>query len=203
MTVLQKNKKLAAGIGVAAAAAAVLAVGAGTYASFVDTENVPQTTLAAGTLDLTVGGPSVVSSPATLNGLKPGQRVEVQYTVDNTGSVDGTLSLNFTTSGTDNGCAEPEADGTSVAAACNTATGNLVGLLEAQIPGVGSGKVVDHDTVPIALGALPAIDGPKTITVTFVVPQTAKNDIMTDTATINGVRTLTQAQAPAPAPAPN
>ena len=188
MSVLQKNKKLAAGVGVAAAAAAVLAVGAGTYASFVDTEDVPQTTLAAGTLDLTVGGPSVVSSPATLNDLKPGQRVTVEYTADNTGTVDGTLSMNFTTSGADNSCAEPEADATN---GCNLPAGNLIDVLQFEVAGGPSGKVVNFDDQQIPLGDLPGLPGPKTFKVTFIVPDVG-NEIMTDSATIQGELTLTQ-----------
>lgn len=54
MSILQ-NKRFRVGAGIAAVVLAVAAIGAGTYAAFVDTETGPSGTVAAGTLDLTVG----------------------------------------------------------------------------------------------------------------------------------------------------
>lgn len=189
MSVLQKNKKVAAGIGVAAAAAAVLALGAGTYAAFSDTENVPETTLAAGTLDLTVGGPSVTTSGADLRDLAPGESITVAYTVDNAGTIDGNLFLRFTTSGAENGCAEPETP--TPDATCDGA-GELLNQLDVTVDDRALGKVVNYDNQDHPLGALAANPAPRTYQVTFTVPTSAGNEIMTDSATINGVLTLKQ-----------
>ena len=56
MSILQRNKKLTVGLGIAAVVVAVAAIGAGTYAAFSDTETGPGGTATAGTLDLEVGG---------------------------------------------------------------------------------------------------------------------------------------------------
>jgi predicted ribosomally synthesized peptide with SipW-like signal peptide len=67
------RKKLLAG-GLAALGCAVLGLGAtGTYAAFVDTEQVPQTQLQAGTLDLRLSTEGTAESdPLELSGLVPG-----------------------------------------------------------------------------------------------------------------------------------
>ena len=101
MSVLQKNKKLAAGIGVAAVAAAALALGAGTYASFSDTEAGPGGTLSSGTLNL-----SVTSSPAGATQIFSASNIAPGYTsgsrsitIANTGNIDGTLTGSLSVDG--------------------------------------------------------------------------------------------------------
>ena len=96
MSILQKNKKLAAGIGVAAVAAAAIALGAGTYAAFTDTEAGPGGTLAAGTLNL-----DVTSNPAgtlqlfSASNIAPGyDSGDLVFTLTNTGSINGTVTGN-------------------------------------------------------------------------------------------------------------
>lgn len=100
MSVLQKNKKVAAGIGVAAVAAAALALGAGTYASFSDTATGPGGTLAAGTLGLSVtSNPSDVTEIFSASNIAPGYTSGTRtLTIANTGNIDGKLTgtLNVT-----------------------------------------------------------------------------------------------------------
>jgi predicted ribosomally synthesized peptide with SipW-like signal peptide len=187
VSVLQKNKKLAAGIGVAAAAAAVLAVGAGTYASFSDTETGPSTTFAAGTLDLTVGTPAAVP-PVVLSNLAPGSSQTISVPIANVGSVDGTLSASYTVEGKDNSCVEPE--GVAEGGTCDDGSelmeklvlvyrGNTVGPLATN-----AGRTFDLD--PLAANS--------TATVDFVVtvPTGAGNEIMSDDTTMTITFTLDQ-----------
>jgi predicted ribosomally synthesized peptide with SipW-like signal peptide len=188
MTVLQKNKKLAAGIGVAAAAAAVLAVGAGTYASFVDTENAPTSTYAAGTLNLEVGG-SATTNDITFENVAPGFNRTEKITFRNTGTVDGTLSLAFSFTSSENGCAEPENE---VPANC-TATGNLQNALVVAVNGNRVGTVAQlaagGAVQPVALNA--GKDATFDITVS-VDKNTVGNEIMTDQVALSAVATLNQ-----------
>ncbi|WP_218591715.1 TasA family protein [Pseudonocardia oceani] len=93
MSILQKNKKLAAGIGVAAVAAAALALGAGTYAAFSDTEAGPGGTLAAGTLTLDItGSPTATTQLFSASNIAPGyDSGPLIFTIENTGTIDGTV----------------------------------------------------------------------------------------------------------------
>lgn len=179
MTVLQQNKKLAAGIGVAAAAAAVLAVGAGTYASFVDTETAPGTTFAAGTLDLTVGAPTA-APPVVLTNLAPGSTQAISVPIDNVGSVDGILSASYAVEGTENGCAEPETD---VEATCDDGS-ELLEQLVLSYNGTDVGPLATNAGRSFPLGDLAAAPAGTTIDFVVQVPGSAGNEIMTDTATM-------------------
>ncbi|MBW0117376.1 TasA family protein [Pseudonocardia abyssalis] len=94
MSILQKNKKLAAGIGVAAVAAAAIALGAGTYAAFTDTEAGPGGTLAAGTLnlDVTTNGSSTIELFSADN-IAPGYVSPARtFTIKNSGTINGVLN---------------------------------------------------------------------------------------------------------------
>lgn len=96
MSILQKNKKLAAGIGVAAVAAAAVALGAGTYAAFTDTEAGPGGTLAAGTLNLDVSSnPAGTLQLFSASNIAPGyDSGPLVFTLTNTGSINGTVTGN-------------------------------------------------------------------------------------------------------------
>lgn len=93
-----KNKKQAAGIGVAALAVAALALGTGTYAAFQDTETGPGGTLAAGTLEL-----NVTTDPAGAVPLFKAEKIAPGYkspkpmtvTVANSGTIDGVLTADL------------------------------------------------------------------------------------------------------------
>jgi predicted ribosomally synthesized peptide with SipW-like signal peptide len=188
VSVLQKNKKVAAGIGVAAAAAAVLALGAGTYAAFSDTETAPDATFAAGTLNLTVGAP-VAAPPVVWTNLAPGSTQTVTVQVDNAGTVDGNLSASFTATGTENGCAEPETD---VETTCDDGSELLeqaqLWYGNAQVGTLGGGPFG-----PFPLFNLPATDFPTNVTFEVRVPTSAGNEIMTDTASMQITFRLDQA----------
>jgi predicted ribosomally synthesized peptide with SipW-like signal peptide len=188
MTVLQKNKKLAAGIGVAAAAAAVLAVGAGTYASFTDTEDAPSTTFAAGTLDLTVGTP-VAATPVVLTNLAPGSEQAISVPIDNVGSVDGTLTATYTVTGSDNTCAEPETDDEGLS--CDDDS-ELLQQLDLFYKGNRVSALTAGAGQTFTLDPLPSAPGPTTVDFVVKVPTTAGNEIMTDDATMTLTFTLTQ-----------
>ncbi|MBW0091055.1 hypothetical protein I4I73_17215 [Pseudonocardia sp. KRD-184] len=101
MSVLQKNKKVAAGVGVAAVAAAALALGAGTYASFSDTEAGPGGTLAAGTLTLDItSNPSGVTEIFSASGIAPGYTSGTRtITIKNSGNIDGKLTGTLSVTG--------------------------------------------------------------------------------------------------------
>ncbi len=186
MTVLQKNKKLAAGIGVAAAAAAVLAVGAGTYASFTDTEALPNTTFAAGSLNLEIGG-TITAEPFKYADLKPGDVRNETLTIDNTGTIDGKLTFTFSVSGAEGSCVEPETD---VEKPCD----NGSELTEALLVSVAGQKAVPLSQVGTSFGPqnLPATGGPITVPIQVTVDKNAGNDIMTDSTVVTLSATLVQ-----------
>jgi spore coat-associated protein N len=186
MSMLQKNKKLAAGIGVAAVAAAALALGAGTYAAFSDSENA-EATFAAGTLNLTVGTP-VASAPVVWSNLAPGDSQEVTVSVDNVGTVDGVLTASYTTSGTEGSCIEPETDDEDP---CDPAS-ELLEQAELYYNGALVGVLAGPGGGPFTLFDMPALDPSTNVTFEVRVPESAGNEIMTDTATLSIVFTLDQ-----------
>ncbi len=186
MTVLQKNKKLAAGIGVAAAAAAVLAVGAGTYASFTDTEDLPNTTFAAGSLNLVIGG-TITTSPFEYTNLKPGDVRNETLTIDNSGTIDGKLTFTVGVSGTEGTCVEPETD---VEKTCDDDS-ELTDALRVSVAGQAA--------VPLSQVAtsfkpqnLPAAGGPINVPIQVTVDSKAGNEIMTDSTVVTLSATLVQ-----------
>lgn len=186
MSILQKNKKLAAGIGVAAVAAAALALGAGTYAAFIDTEAVPANTFAAGSLNLVLGG-EVTAAPFEYSNLKPGSERTQTITIDNTGTLDGTLSFSLAVTGAENSCEEPETDIESTP--CDTDS-ELTEVLEISVNGAAFVPLTSIS--PIDAGPLTAAGGATSYPITVRVPAGAGNDIMTDSTTITATATLTQ-----------
>lgn len=195
MAVLQNtNKKKAAAIGVAAIAAATLALGAGTYAAFSDTETGPEATFAAGTLDLTVGGVAT-TSPTSLTNVAPGSVIPLTFQVDNVGSIDGTLSLGLSLiSSAENGCAEPESQGPNAADTTCDGAGELPANLEVYYGTQFIGTVADLTAQPaqsFPIGSLPATEAPRPIAFEVRVKD-AGNEIMTDSAVIAVTASLTQ-----------
>lgn len=186
MSILQKNKKLAAGIGVAAIAAAALALGAGTYAAYTDSENT-EATFAAGTLNLTVGTP-VASDPVVWTNLAPGDVQEVTVSVDNIGTVDGVLKGSYITSGTEESCTEPETDDETT---CDAGS-ELLEQAELFYNGTRVATLGAGPGGPFTLFDMPALDPATDVTFEVRVPSTAGNEIMTDTATMSIVFTLDQ-----------
>lgn len=72
-------------------AAAALAVGSGTFASFTDKEESGPMTVTAGTLDLTVGG--TAADGFTIANAKPGDSGTENFMLGNIGSLPGTLHV--------------------------------------------------------------------------------------------------------------
>lgn len=188
MTVLQKNKKLAAGIGVAAAAAAVLAVGAGTYASFSDTENIPQTTFAAGNLDLQVGG-TVTTQPLKFENFKPGDTASRTIVLTNAGSIAGDLSVKFVVDGGEGGtCVDPETDAEP---GCDAGS-ELLEQLVVKVNGQSFGTLSELGAKGIPGGGSLAAGAKQDLTITVELPKGAGNEVMTDTAAVTAELTLLQ-----------
>jgi spore coat-associated protein N len=184
MSILQKNKKAAAGIGVVAAAAAVLALGAGTYAAFTDTEDV-DATFAAGTLDLVIGG-TTGAGKIELANLVPGQVVTHTVSIDNIGTVDGVLSFNATLEESDGVCTEPEqSDG-----GCGADLADAITVTAPGAPGVKLSALTSG--IGLSGISLPAQPGPQSFELTFAVDEGAGNEIQGDTVTADITATLEQ-----------
>jgi spore coat-associated protein N len=95
MSILQRNKKKATAIGIAAAAVAAIAIGGGTYAAFTSTATGPSGTLAAGTIQLDVTTtPSGAVPLFSATNIAPGyvSPSPMSVTVKNSGTLDGKLS---------------------------------------------------------------------------------------------------------------
>ena len=101
MRVPVRNKRVAAGIGVAALAAATVALGSGTYAAFTDSETGPGGTLAAGTLSLDLAtDPENTATILNESDIYPGKVLPPKtVTIHNGGSLDGLLSVSGTADG--------------------------------------------------------------------------------------------------------
>lgn len=199
MSVLPKSKKATVGIGVAAAAAAAIALGGGTYAAFSDSETGPGGTLAAGTLDLVVGGTPGQAKLLDVKDLVPGTTVpEKTLTITNAGSVPGVLTGTLNVSGTDGGkCTEPEAAAEGVGVNGCAAGGNLAEQLTITVKELGTNAPVSQ----VQSGAFP-LSGTElapgqviTFTVGFALPNlpgTENNKVQGDTVTIASTLDLTQ-----------
>jgi spore coat-associated protein N len=191
MSILQNNKKAAAGIGVVAAAAAVLALGAGTYAAFTDTEQT-DATFAAGTLDLTIG---TSGEAANLNftGIYPGWEQQRTITIGNSGTIAGVLSLTATTVGDENGCQEPEQE-QGVQDGCREG-GNLADAIEVSVNGGGAVPLAAlaqtaNGVNDVTIGAGASVS----VTLTFSVDEIeVGNEIQSDELDVTLVGTLDQA----------
>ena len=139
MSVLQ-SKKFRIGVGVAAVVLAVAAIGAGTYAAFVDTEEGPGGDITAGTLDLTVGETGTAELFAAQN-IQPGFQESASISLRNGGSLPGTLTSTIQVTGAEVTCTEPEAEAEGVAPGACAPGGNLQEQMTVSVisgPGVGS-----------------------------------------------------------------
>lgn len=179
MAILQKNRKAAAGVGIAAAAAAVLALGAGTYAAFTDTETAPETTFAAGTLNLELGG-SATAGPMTLNNIAPGQTRSNVLTLRNSGTVNGNVTLSFAVTGSENGCVEQEIE----AGCVDGGAGQLLNTLVVTVNGQPYGTLAQLAAAgPQAGGPLAAL-GVNPVEIAVEMPVGVGNEVQSDTATL-------------------
>lgn len=200
MAILQ-NKKVRIGIGVAAVVLAAAAIGAGTYSAFVDTESGPGGTIAAGTLDLTVGSTGTLELFNQSN-IAPGFSQNATITLKNVGSLPGALTSTLKVTGADVTCTEPEAEAEGKAAgACNPA-GDLQNQMTVSVL---SGPGVTTPTAPVtvtqfAANGLPpagtvAANGTVAYQLQFVLPNLAgleNNKVQGDSLTVSSDFTLTQ-----------
>ncbi|MBW0117377.1 TasA family protein [Pseudonocardia abyssalis] len=178
MSILQRNKKLAAGIGVAAVAAAAVALGAGTYAAFTDTETGPGGTLAAGTLNLDIAStPTATTQLFSASNIAPGyDSGPLVFTLTNTGSIDGTLRGDATVEENTGGDLDREL----------RVSGNC--------PGTAS-NFADQPVSILLTGFNADLDAGQTVTCTFrfTFPDGPNNnDAQGDTVTIASTFVLTQ-----------
>ncbi len=189
MSVLQKNKKVAAGIGITAVAAAALALGAGTFAAFSDTETGPSGTLAAATLDLTVGKSESTTAFDATN-IAPGYQSPTSVlTFRNEGTIPGTLSVAFLTKNAENTCVEPEA---VVDMSCGDADGELGQSLIISIEGNGFSYTGPLKDLPKPAGtALPAM-GSVSYKMFFTLPKETGNEVQSDSVQVTTTGTLEQ-----------
>lgn len=190
------DTKKRVGIGIAALAVAVLAIGLGTFAAFNDTETGPGGSTAAGTLDLTVGSTNASQLFGQAN-IAPGFSQQVGVTLHNAGSLPGTLTSKLTASTADVSCTEPEQEaegGTTCAAA-----GNLQDQMTVQVisaPGVTAPqaavpwKTFVANGLPAA-GVVPA-GGDAAYQLLFALPASADNKVQGDSVTLTSAFTLAQ-----------
>lgn len=197
MGVLQ-SKKVRIGVGIVAVVLAAAAIGAGTYAAFVDTESGPGGTVAAGTLDLTVGSTGTLELFAAQN-IQPGFSKDATITLRNAGSLPGTATSTLTVLGADVTCTEPEAEAEGVAAGACAPGGNLQNQMTVSVlrgPGITTPTTpvaVNQFTLPPA-GAI-AAGGTAEYVLQFVLPNldgTVNNIVQGDRITVSSNFVLTQ-----------
>ena len=200
MSVLQ-NKRVRAGIGIAAVVLAAAALGAGTYAAFVDTETGPGGSLAAGTLDLTVGSSGTTELFKASN-IAPGYSQSTVLTLRNTGSLPGTLTNGLRVVGADVTCTEPESEAEGRAAgSCNPA-GDLQSQMTVSVlrgPGVTTPTtpvpVTQFTTAGLPPAGVLAAGGSTEYELQFVLPNlpgTVNNIVQGDSLTLTSDHTLIQ-----------
>lgn len=132
MSILQ-NKRFRVGVGVAAVVLAVAAIGAGTYAAFVDTETGPGGTVAAGTLDLTVAGGGANLELIKVSNIQPGFSQNATITLRNVGTLPGGLTSTLQVTGADGVCTEPESEAEGKPVGTCSATGDLQNQLQVAV----------------------------------------------------------------------
>ena len=194
----RRKKKGVIAVGIAAAAAALVAIGAGTFAAFSDTEDATVGDIKAGTLDLTVGGTTAGVLFDEQN-LVPGYTDTKEITFHNVGSLPGIMDVEYQVTGLDNTCTEPE----DVAGGCSSSEGDLADAVQMVITDP------DHLDPPLFDGTLAGLEasqnteGPVgtlepdqelSLTITFTVPlETTGNEIQSDSILVTSVATLDQA----------
>jgi predicted ribosomally synthesized peptide with SipW-like signal peptide len=192
MSVLPKNKKVTVGIGIATAAAAAIALGGGTYAAFSDTEDGPTSTLAAGTLDLTVGANPAEAQKFEAKDIAPGYTsAPYKVTFKNAGTVPGNLAVALKVVNAENGCNAPEA---KVDNTCDGAAGELGSKMNVTISGPGGTVTAPVGSIPANLpGGQLGANAEATYTISYSLPPGVGNEVQSDGVTITSTATLNQA----------
>jgi spore coat-associated protein N len=192
MSILQKNKKTAAGIGIAAVAAAALALSAGTYAAFFDEEAGPTGTLAAGTLDLVVGGTATTTLFEAGN-IQPGYTAPSRtFTIQNKGNLDGKLDAIVTVNGADGTCTEPEQAVNACGAAGDLQDELLVKIIGPLLPAGGIEVPVSQLQQTFTDVQIPPMPSAVSYTLVFRLPESVGNEVQGDTVTIASTFRLDQ-----------
>ncbi|MDR7301160.1 TasA family protein [Haloactinomyces albus] len=188
-----RNRKLAVGIGGVTAVAAAVALTAGTYATFSDSEQ-RGAVATAGTMDLVVsntqGNVFGENGVVEVKPLAPGDSRSASFTLTNKGDVAGDLSFEFAQgANNENSLTEPEsADGDKTGGDIyGKGGGELLRNLEFTTA-TGSGeKSIDGEELteligdPHSLGTLDPGES-RTFRVTLEVPRNTDNVIQSDSA---------------------
>jgi spore coat-associated protein N len=197
MGVLQ-NKKVRTGVGIVAVVLAAAAIGAGTYAAFVDSEAGPGGTVAAGTLDLTVGSTGTVELFAAQN-IQPGFTQDATISLRNAGSLPGGVTSTLTVVGADVTCTEPEVEEEKLTGGGCAPGGNLQNQMTVSVLR-GPGITTPTAPVGVAQFALPpagtlAAGASTDYVLQFVLPNltgTLNNAVQGDRITVSSNFVLTQ-----------
>ena len=191
---LDRNKRLKVVAGIAGVAVAALAIGVGTYAAFTDTET-DTGTAAAGTLDLELGGTGT-QELFTATNMQPGDTATVTFTVNNVGTLPGTLDGTLQVTGEDGECTEPE----TAAGGC-TAGGDLQNQLTVALSGPGVTDTTAKTVADFATTGFPettlTADAEETYTLTFTLPDsTDNNKVQGDSIAVAATLNLEQITTP-------
>jgi predicted ribosomally synthesized peptide with SipW-like signal peptide len=174
------KRKVTAAVGGLAVVGAAVAISAGTYSYFTDTEGSGTQSVGTGTLNLEVGG-TAVSEPFAAKNVAPGWSESKTFSIENTGSLPGKLRVSVS----------------------NTGDAELREATDLTISGPG----ISPTTVPLsALNAsgyvlpspyeLPAGGGPYTFDVTLSIPAEEGNAIQGQNAQFKATFDLLQETAP-------
>lgn len=174
-------------------------VGMGTYAEFSDVENSGTQSIAAGTLDLTVGGGATDTAPIAVTNAAPGDSGSALLTVTNAGTIAGaklTVIANRVAAADQEGtCTEAEKDegdeDAAIESECtadSTAadTGELDDVMTVEIKDgattLFSGTLAQWVTNGAEDTAGLAASGARQLTINWAVPTSAGNEIQDDEA---------------------
>lgn len=188
-----KRKAIIGGLAASAVSAAVVMTGASS-AFFFDLEQHKGNEINAGTLDLMTLVDGSYKEPITIKDMQPGDSKTFTVTVKNEGSVAGDLYADIVkVSDLENGVMEPETGDTD-------ATGELGGLLQVNVAGIGSANI---DTVaaqgPWKLATIAGHAPSSSYKVTVSLPEGERgeyNNIMSDSYTFDIDLGLVQAGKP-------
>ncbi len=158
-------------------------VGAGTFAYFSDTEESTGNYIAAGTLDLVVNGVGQFDTSVGGDGIAPGDSDSWDVSIQNSGTVDGTLTAKFTNYDYTEGTPSTVDAGTDnlrdVTYITLTLDGNNVDLSAFDSNGDGKVSLSELEDQVINLGALNG-GVSKTLTVSWEIDFNADNGIQGD-----------------------
>lgn len=164
-------------------------------AAFSDTEQSTDNTVQAGTLDLKVDGGDSAGTTLSVSNVAPGDTGSATRNVSNSGSINGTLTVNVTNVVDDeNGQNEPESEFDNSSGASEGELSDTVNV------------TIYVDGTEIATGTLSSIEGEynvgelasgdsATVTVEYSVPGDAGNEIQSDIVTFDLVFELEQSSS--------